>query len=523
MLAERCGADLPLSTHAGYLLPTPRPGAAERALGDARQDRDTHYTYSGRSRSRLLTLGNRCLAGSPMRERKGVVTRSCFCAVVILLIAWQAGAQLHPEVLPAGRVGLSGTYLLRKVTVIDGTGGPAKRDQAILIEAGSIKFVGSADRAPLPPNAQILDLPGRTVIPGLVAMHEHMVEANGTTPRLLLANGVTTARLAGADRPFLELATRRWIREGRIPGPELFLTAPFVSEPFENLVRYRFVILHELTSEKEAREFVRYWAAAGFDAIKVYRGVRAEMLRVLVDEARRNDIYVLGHIQRVTCLEAARAGMRSLEHGLSTCVDDLRDADGREVRDPESAVMRERFSELIRLGMTITETPVDLSPLTEKELDVLHVGARAEYDRLSANHDLGPGALPGSEDQAPAGMTVAFFRGGGRVMLGADSSGVPRIPGFANLRALRLLYTAYGFDPLEAIRIAALEGARFLGIDDRTGTAETGKEADLVVLRGDPTARFADVENIELVFSNGALFYPKQLLGEVRGQHLRQN
>jgi imidazolonepropionase-like amidohydrolase len=350
-----------------------------------------------------------------------------------------------------------------------------------------------------------------------------MVEANGTTPRLLLANGVTTARLAGADRPFLELAIRRWIQDGRIAGPELFLTAPFVSEPFESLVRYRFVVLHDLTSEQEGREFVRYWASAGFDAIKVYRGMRAEMLRVLVDEARRNGIYVLGHIQRVTCLEAARAGMRSIEHGLSICTDDLKDAEGRAVRDPQSDVVRQRFAELIRLGVTITETPVDLRPLTGEELDVLHVGARAEYDRLSANGDLGPGVLTVNEEQAPAGMTVAFFRAGGRVMLGADSSGVPRIPGFANLRALRLLYTAYGFDPLEAIRIATLEGARFLGIEGRTGSVEAGKEADLVVLRGDPTIRFADVENIELVFANGALFYPEQLLDEVRGQHLRQN
>ena len=103
-------------------------------------------------------------------------------------------------------------------------------------------------------------------------------------------------------------------------------------------------------------------------------------------------------------------------------------------------------------------------------------------------------------------------------MVGADAVGLPQLPGFANLKALNLLYSIYGFTPLEAIRIATLNGATFLGIDKRTGSIAQGKEADLVVVKGDPSVRMKDIDNIQFVFSNGVFFDSARMLEDMKGR-----
>jgi hypothetical protein len=112
---------------------------------------------------------------------------------------------------------------------------------------------------------------------------------------------------------------------------------------------------------------------------------------------------------------------------------------------------------------------------------------------------------------------LAFVRAGGLLMAGPDPTGNGGVlPGFGDQRELQLLVEA-GFTPVEAIRIATANGARYLGRLDRIGTIEAGKQADLVVLKGDPTRRIADVENVEIVFKDGVGFDPVKLNASVRG------
>jgi cytosine/adenosine deaminase-related metal-dependent hydrolase len=112
---------------------------------------------------------------------------------------------------------------------------------------------------------------------------------------------------------------------------------------------------------------------------------------------------------------------------------------------------------------------------------------------------------------------VAFARAGGLLLSGPDPTGNGGVlPGFGDLRGVELLVEA-GFTPVEAIRIATANGARYLGQLDRIGTIEAGKRADLVVVSGDPATRIADIENTELVFKDGIAYDPAKLLGSVRG------
>ena len=163
---------------------------------------------------------------------------------------------------------------------------------------------------------------------------------------------------------------------------------------------------------------------------------------------------------------------------------------------------------------------MDLRPMMEKEAEVLTPSARAEYSRMLAEDKLGPGSKSLTDDkQGERGIEAAFFEAGGRFLVGSDSGPSHRLPGFMNLRSVASLWSAFGFTPLEAIQIATLEGARFLGIDHRTGSVAAGKEADLVVINGDPTRKMTDIRNVEIVFSNGARYEPAQLLSYVKGKY----
>jgi imidazolonepropionase-like amidohydrolase len=125
------------------------------------------------------------------------------------------------------------------VRVIDGTGAPPSEDQTIVIDHGRITAVGAAATTSVPPGAQRLELSGHTVIPGLVGMHEHLFYPSGegvpiyntqaySFPRLYLANGVTTARTGGSMEPFTDMRVKGLIDGGQMPGPELFITGPYL-------------------------------------------------------------------------------------------------------------------------------------------------------------------------------------------------------------------------------------------------------------------------------------------------------
>ena len=113
----------------------------------------------------------------------------------------------------------------------------------------------------------------------------------------------------------------------------------------------------------------------------------------------------------------------------------------------------------------------------------------------------------------------AFGAAGGLLLAGSDPAGVNGlIPGFGDQREIELLVEA-GFAPVQAIQIATLNGAIFLGRQDQIGSIALGKNADLVVVKGDPAVRIADLENIEMVFKDGVGYDPGKLLDSVRGHY----
>ena len=129
---------------------------------------------------------------------------------------------------------------LTHVRVIDGTGAAAREDQTIILSKGRIESVADAASANVPKDAQVLDLHGYSVIPGLVGMHDHMFYPAGgnifhempvSFPRLYLAGGVTTIRTAGSIEPYMDLALAKAIERGEVPGPHVHVTGPYLEGP----------------------------------------------------------------------------------------------------------------------------------------------------------------------------------------------------------------------------------------------------------------------------------------------------
>ena len=223
-------------------------------------------------------------------------------------------------------------FVLNHVRVIDGTGAPAKEDQAIVIANGKIQSIGPAASAQIPQGAQRIDRSGYTVIPGLVGMHDHLyytdsyalqvadgktgepgvflAEIPYTAPRLYLAAGVTTIRTTGSVEPYTDLKVKSRIDANLMPGPSIDATAPYLEG-----APTRFAQMHELTGSDDAKRMVDYWAAEGMTSYKAYTNITRDELRVAIQQAHAHKLKLTGHLCSVTWPEAVALGIDDFEHG----------------------------------------------------------------------------------------------------------------------------------------------------------------------------------------------------------------
>ncbi|HKN67581.1 MAG TPA: amidohydrolase family protein [Gemmatimonadaceae bacterium] len=428
---------------------------------------------------------------------------------------------------------------LTHARVIDGTGAPARSDQTLIIRDGAIAAVGDARSVPVPAGAQVIDLSGKSVIPGLVMVHEHLFYPTGpgvygnlaeSFTRLYLAGGVTSMRTGGNMNGFGDFGIKRDIDAGRKPGPWLDATAPYLEGPGLGLDQ-----VHELTGADDARRMVNFWADAGATSFKSYMHITRSELAAAIEEAHKRGFKVTGHLCSVTYREAAALGIDDLEHGFFASTDFVANKKPDECPgqgagqtalsavDPNGEAVRSLIAELVRRHvaltstLTIFETFVPGRPLPPG-LDVLEPQLRAQFEQRHAAVDRSTSSPYTTLYSKAAAMELAFARAGGLLLVGTDPTGGGGvIPGFSNQRALELLVES-GFTPLEAIRIGTLNGATYLGRADRIGSIALGKQADLVVIAGDPSARIGDVRNVQLVFRQGVGYDPAKLIESVRGK-----
>ncbi|HXU40294.1 MAG TPA: amidohydrolase family protein, partial [Blastocatellia bacterium] len=241
----------------------------------------------------------------------------------LLLIAIAAGSPAQQPAADRQFIRIEApVVVLTHVRIIDGTGAAPLDDQTIVIADGKIQSIGASAPNNLPPNAQTVDLRGYTALPGLVGMHDHMFFPMGGSPpmysnmgtsfpRLYLALGVTTIRTTGSVAPFTDLEIKRLIDSGKMIGPKMHVTAPYLEG------RGSFTpVMHELTGAGDARKMVNFWADEGATSFKAYMNITRDELRAAVEEAHKRGLKVTGHLCSIGYREAAELGIDNLEHGL---------------------------------------------------------------------------------------------------------------------------------------------------------------------------------------------------------------
>lgn len=467
--------------------------------------------------------------------RRYILAAALLCAVN--LQAQDERATLKPAVREFVVVDAP-VVALTHVRLVDGTAAPAKEDYTVLIRGDRIEAVGPTARLTIPSGARVVDLAGRTLIPGIVGLHEHTyfrqtsrtTQMSYSAPRIWLGYGVTTIRTAGSMFPYNEINLKRAVAAGDVPGPRMHITGPYLdgSAGAEGLDR-------ALASAAEARRVVAYWGEEGATWLKFSGSVSREVLGAAIDEAHKHGMQVTGHLCSVTFREAAALGIDNLEHGFITNSDYVPgkrpDVCPRENMmyqvnvDVAGPDVQATFKDLLAHKVALTSTlavyelfvrerakldpraMVFLAPDTKAEVE-------GEFKALGAGQMF---SVPLKLFEKMMAFDLMYYRAGGVIGAGVDPWGNGSLPGVGNLRNYEVLVEA-GFKPEEAIQVLTANGAKILGEYDQLGSIEPGKYADLAVIRGNPVSTPSDIYEVEMTFKRGVGYDSAKLLRAAAGQ-----
>lgn len=382
-----------------------------------------------------------------------------------------------------------GTTVVRASRLLDVKTGHFVPDVAILVRMGRIEAVGPAARVPAPSGATILDLPGATLLPGLIDAHVHLAwgpspaaaPAGAEDAATTLLAGFTTVRNPGSTHR-ADLLLRDAIEEGRVPGPRILAAGPGLGAP-GGVCEKVFGPEAAVHGPAAAAARVRRLVESGVDLIKVCAGggvlataadeetaeLTEEEIRAIVQEAHGRGRRVAAHAQGSVAIQrAARAGVDSIEHGS------LLDA-------PTARLLREKRVLLVP---------------TLYRLEWVEEQARRDASQANAAERLG-GARALAEENVRRAIAA-----GVPIVLGTDATVTPH---GLNARELRVL-VRLGLSPLEALRSATTRAAELIGWSDRVGSLERGKFADVIAVEGDPLVDVSVLERVKFVMKGGRVY-----------------
>ena len=468
---------------------------------------------------------------------------SAFLLLPLALSAQQAPPSFITESSPV--------IAIVHVELLDGSGAAPLSDQSVVFDHGKIIAAGPAASVTSPAGAKIIDGSGKSLIPGIVGMHEHLFyisifaghqplafEQPYAFPLLYLASGVTTARTTGSMDPYADLHVKSAVDSGALPGPEFFLTTPYLQGS-----PTMFFQMHELKDAAEARSFIDYWHSVGFTSVKAYANIHPDELRAGIDEAHKLGMKLTGHICSVGYRDAAEMGIDNLEHGPFQAPDGELyskyqpgggDCDYHAIQSelaekisPDGPELAETTRVLVAHHVAITSTlaveengsrpPISASGYISRVQALLTPASWSHamtYRAIITGFDAQERTLLQKEMK----FEVNFVKAGGLLMAGCDPTGDGHtLAGLGDQRNYELLVEA-GFSPAEAIHIMTQNGATFLGIADRVGTIAVGKQADLVLLSGDLAKDPTTIEHPVLVFKDGAGYDSQAIYQSLAGK-----
>jgi hypothetical protein len=444
---------------------------------------------------------------------------------LIVLLAGSACASNGRSISPTTA---ARTIAVTHVTVVDVTGGPARRDQTVVIDGSRIAAVGPSSRVQVPPGSQIIDGSGKYLIPGLWDMHTHTVGYGDADPRLALelslAHGVTGLRDMGSHPFQTARAQRDSIAAGSLLGPRMRIAAPVVENPqWLAAVRGWEEKAGKSTewmngrfgpaTPDEARRFVDSAVAIGADHIKVRNWPVAEVSNALIARARERRIPVYAHGNQ----PFPRSGMASLEHSIFPRITEGRDSLFRRWAAEGTVMVPTLVASFARLHPT-DSVIAWINPARVPKLRYAPAKTRLEWRQeieIAARNEQ-PFDWRGHYDASLDDLRE-MRRAGMRILPGTDFGAPLTIPGVDLHEELAKLVDALGMSPLEALRAATVHSAEFFGIADSLGSIAPGKLADLVLLDANPLEDIRNTRRVHAVFANGRLL-DRAALDEILAQ-----
>ena len=393
-----------------------------------------------------------------------------------------------------------GTFALFGARVITGADAPPIDGGVIIVRDGRIAAVGPRADISIPKGMPIVYVGGRTVIPGLWDTHAHSSQTDWAFP--YLAGGVTTIRDMGGENGFL-VPYRDAIRAGRVLAPRLLL-AGLVDGPGPGA----FGQLWAATPD-EGRAVVRKLKADGFEEVKIYQQLTADVVKAMADEAHKLGLTVTGHTPR-GAREAVENGFDEIAHGSLP---------GPVGSAATSELITFYQSRHVTLDPTsswgeLSGRPASI-PISAFIPGVLRLPQTLQRQFASMPGGNGDPAQYEARQLSALGMLNEARKMGISVVAGTDKG----IPGFSLQREIEL-YVKGGMTPLQAIQAATIVPARVMKLDKELGTIEVGKRADLVVLDADPLANIANIRTAVRVVVSGKL-YDSSTLWKAAGYKLQ--
>lgn len=411
-------------------------------------------------------------------------------------------------------------------TLVDGTLSDPIKDSVILIDGERIVAVGTTKTLPVPADATVISTEGMTVMPGLWDMHVHLM-LNGhadyphwnaayrgkfrdvvmpASAKQLLLAGVTGARDLGAP---LEdsIAVRDAIRAGRIPGPTLFVSGPFIQKkPYPGTEHYRWGV----DSPADARAKVRRIALAGVDVVKLIDqdGMSDAEIAAIVDEAHRHGLPVVAHAHRPEEIRRGlKAGVDCFEHtGLSAAPEYPPDV---------IAALRERTANM-------ASGPLFWAPTIEGLYNFPYTVKNHEFIDADDWHEgLPPDIVSDIRQSLSHPERIAYFQqtpqrwptlqrkfqqlreNGVQLLIGTDS-GIPmKFHSGSTWNELDVWVNKLGVPAIDAIRAATYWPAVAMKADGDYGTVTEGKYADIIAVKGDVLKQVALLQRVDVVVKHG--------------------
>ena len=415
--------------------------------------------------------------------------------------------------------------------VIDGTGAPPHEDWTVLVRGDRIAAIGPT--VGVPGAATVIDVAGKSVLPGLVDMHGHMYAATATGignafdsyPALYLAGGVTSVRSPGDFDPEAMYRLKEAIARGAVDGPRIFMGGYYIDN-YPSQIGW----FEPVRSPAEVSERISQWKDR-IDVVKFYTSTTEAQMRTGIAAAKAAGLPTTAHLGSITATRAIDMGIEGLEHGIYAMPElgaprlrpsqaggcplgDL-DLDGRLVTDLIGGIVKGRVAIDPTFVMVTLGLP-DITPLTpdwrEYFVDDRAAAAAARVvESVGASYKDPVELACAQRTRRNAMQFVAKVQArGGVVLAGTDPVATYVLPGWGMHRELKHL-TEAGLTPLQAIRAATDNAARVLRRDKDLGSIAAGKLADMVVVSGDPSTRIEDVGNVEMVFKAGRRFDPAAL------------